>query len=166
MPSRDRHRRPSPARRFAVRGSAIHGRGVFALVDLPAGLRLMEYTGRRITRAEFEARDPDITASGSTYLFTLNDEWLVDGAVDGNSARFINHSCDPNCVAEVHVDVNGDPRRDKVWIETLRPIRAGEELTFEYGIELAVRHTARMKRIWECRCGARACTGTMLRPKR
>ena len=154
--------------RFVTRSSPIHGRGVFARVDLAPGEMLMEYRGRRIGRATAAALDEALTLSGHTFLFTVNDSTLIDGSMGGNSARWMNHSCDPNCLAQVHVNIDGDEARDKVLIETLRTIRAGEELTFDYGIVLAVPHTARVKRIWACRCGSPRCTGTMLksRPKR
>lgn len=152
-------------RRYVVRASPIHGKGVFAAVDLPAGATLMEYKGARIPRDEARRRDAALTASGHTYLFDINDDWVIDGSVGGNAARFINHGCDPNCEPLIHVDIGGDARRDKVRIHTLRAIRAGEELTFDYGIVLAVPHTARIKKLWACRCGAPRCRGTMLAPK-
>ncbi|HET7591624.1 MAG TPA: SET domain-containing protein-lysine N-methyltransferase, partial [Rhodanobacteraceae bacterium] len=99
-----------------------------------------------------------------TFLFTLNDKYIVDANVGGNSARWINHSCAPNCCAYIQ-EVDG-ARKDKVLIETKRAIRAGEELTYDYGIVLDVPHTAKMKRIWQCRCGSKRCTGTILKPKR
>ncbi|MDZ3822187.1 MAG: SET domain-containing protein-lysine N-methyltransferase [Pseudoxanthomonas sp.] len=153
-------------RRIEVRRSGIHGRGVFAAADLGAGIRVIEYRGRRISHDEADRTYDGTLDSGHTFLFTLNDHWIVDANQGGNSARWINHSCDPNCEAVIHVDRNGDEARDRVFIETLRPIRAGEELTYNYGIVLDVPHTARLKRVWACRCGARNCTGTLLQPRR
>jgi uncharacterized protein len=154
------------ARRIIARRSPIHGNGVFAAVDLPADTRLVEYKGRRVTHAQADRRYAGNAESGHTFLFTLNDRYIIDANVDGNVARWINHSCQPNCQA-VNVDSpDGDLRNERVYIESLRPIRAGEELTYDYGITLDEPHTARLKRIWACRCGARNCTGTMLRPKR
>lgn len=154
------------SRRFSARRSAIHGRGVFALVDIPAGSVLLEYRGRLLRHAEADDLYGDSVESGHTFLFTLNDEYVVDGNVGGNSARWINHSCEPNCQALVYPDAGGDPARDRIWIEALRDIAAGEELGFDYGIVLEERHTPRLKAIWACRCGAPSCTGTMLRPRR
>jgi SET domain-containing protein len=103
---------------------------------------------------------------GHTFLFTLNDTYVIDANVGGNSARWINHSCDPNCEAVMVEDDDGDPNKDAVFIEAIRAIKPGEELTYNYGIVLAEAHTARMKKLWACRCGASKCTGTMLQPKR
>lgn len=154
------------ARKIKVQRSGIHGRGVFAVADLPAGIKVIEYRGQRITHREADRRYDDTLDTGHTFLFTLNDRYIVDANREGNSARWINHSCDPNCEASIHVDANGNERKDRVWIETLRPIKAGEELTYDYGIVLDVPHTKRLKAIWACRCGAKNCTGTMLKPKR
>ena len=149
-----------------MRNSPIHGKGVFAAADLPAGEFLIEYQGRRIRHDVADRRYGDDGETGHTFLFTLNDQYVIDANVGGNTARWINHGCDPNCEAVIEEDESGDPRRDRVLIQTLRPIRAGEELVYDYGITLDERHTPRLKRIWACRCGARKCTGTMLRPKR
>ena len=146
--------------------SAIHGNGVFAATDIPAGSRLIQYKGRLRSHERTDEMYPDGADTGHTFLFVLNDDYVIDANVDGNSARWINHSCQPNCEAVVDEDDNGDRRRDRVFIESIRDIRAGEELTYNYGIVLEVRHTKAMKRIWACRCGARRCSGTMLQPKR
>jgi uncharacterized protein len=154
------------ARRIAARRSPIHGNGVFALCDIPAETRLVQYKGRVIRQADADRRHAGNTDSGHTFLFTLNDRYVIDGDDQGNIARWINHGCAPNCQAVLVEAADGDPRRDRVFIESLQPIAAGEELTYDYGIVLSEPHTARMKKIWECRCGAPACTGTMLKPKR
>ena len=152
-------------RRIVRRQSPIHGNGVFALRDIPKGTPIVEYRGRRLTHAEADRRFGNEVDSGHTFLFTLNDKYLVDGGDGGNVARWINHSCAPNCQAWIVEHASGDPRRDKVMIESRRAIRAGEELTYHYGITLEERQTAKLKRLWACRCGARRCTGTLLKPK-
>ncbi|MEO7199192.1 MAG: SET domain-containing protein-lysine N-methyltransferase [Dokdonella sp.] len=152
-------------RRIIQRRSPIHGNGVFAGIDLPAGLELIEYRGRLLTHAEADEIYAEGTETGHTFLFTLNDTYVIDANVDGNSARWINHSCAPNCRALQVESETGDPREDKIVIETLRPLSAGEELTYDYGITLHERLTPRLKRIWACRCGAAECSGSMLRPK-
>ncbi len=154
------------ARRIIARRSPIHGTGVFAATDLPAETRVIEYKGTQITHAQADRRYAGSADSGHTFLFTLNDRYIIDANVGGNVARWINHSCAPNCQAVTVEHPGGDPKRDRVVIETLREIRAGEELTYDYGIVLDEPHTARMKKIWACRCGAPNCTGTMLKPKR
>ena len=154
------------ARRIAARRSPIHGNGVFALTDIPAGVELIEYRGKRLTHAQADRLYANTSQSGHTFLFTLNDKYVIDANSEGNIARWINHSCAPNCRALVEEDEDGDPRRDRVVIETLRALRPGEELTYDYGITLDERLTPRLKAIWACRCGARGCIGTMLKPKR
>lgn len=149
-------------RRIVVRQSPIHGRGVFATRAIRAGERIIEYRGARIPRAEAIVRD----TPGHTFLFTVNADWVIDGGERGNSARWINHGCEPNCAAMTWVDVNGDERRDRVYVEALRDIRRGEELTFDYAIELPVPHTAARAREWPCRCGAPTCRGTLLAPRK
>ena len=114
-----------------------------------------------------KTRTADATSSsGHTFLFTLNESYVIDANVDGNVARWINHSCVPNCRAVVEENQEGRRRLDRVLIETLRDIRAGEELTYDYGINLGERLTPRLKRIWQCHCGHPECIGTMLKPKR
>ena len=108
----------------------------------------------------------EIDENGHTFLFTLNDDYVIDANVDGNVARWINHSCAPNCEAVLEENSKGKGRKDKVFIEAIRDIEPGEELTYNYGIVLDEPHTAKLKKIWGCKCGAGKCTGTMLQPKR
>lgn len=153
-------------RSILVRHSSIHGNGAFAARDLPAGKRLIQYRGRLLTHEQADDCYDGSLDSGHTFLFTLNDDYVIDANFEGNAARWINHSCNPNCQAVMVESADNNPARDRVMIETLRPIKAGEELTYDYGITLEVRHTGRMKRIWACRCGSDRCSGTMLKPKR
>jgi SET domain-containing protein len=153
------------SRRIQQRRSRIHGNGVFAAVALAEGERLVEYKGLHRTHAEADELYGDSLGSGHTFLFTLNDEYLLDANVDGNVARWINHSCAPNCQAVLVEHAKGDKRRDRVFIEALRDIEPGEELTYNYGIRLSIPHTAKLKKQWACRCGASECSGTMLQPK-
>lgn len=148
--------------RVVVRRSPVHGRGVFANVDLPAHVRQLEYRGERIDSAAAFRRYGDNSGSGETYLFAVNEHWLIDGSVGGNSARFINHSCDPNCEAVVWVDIDGDARRDRVFIETLRAIAKGEELTFDYALALSQPIATVDRERWRCHCGAARCRGSLL----
>ncbi|MGH8123765.1 MAG: SET domain-containing protein [Rudaea sp.] len=153
-------------RRIIRRQSPIHGNGVFAARNLPKGIPVIEYRGRRLTHAQANRMYANDVDSGHTFLFTLNEKYLIDGGDGGNDARWINHGCAPNCQAWVVENKRGDKSRDRIVIETRRAIREGEELTYDYGIRLEERQTPRLKKIWACKCGAQKCTGTMLRPKR
>ncbi|MCD6673883.1 MAG: SET domain-containing protein-lysine N-methyltransferase [Burkholderiaceae bacterium] len=152
--------------RIVTHRSQIHGNGVFAASDIPKGTRLIQYKGQLLTHEQSDRMYPDSADTGHTFLFVLNDDWVLDANREGNSARWINHSCDPNCEAVLLESSNGDSRRDRVYLEAIRDIARGEELTYNYGIVLDVPHTPAMKRIWACRCGAPNCTGTILQPKR
>ncbi|MBI3044952.1 MAG: SET domain-containing protein-lysine N-methyltransferase [Betaproteobacteria bacterium] len=146
-------------RRFAVRHSTIHGRGVFALARIRKGGRIVEYTGERITSAEVDRRYGDEDDySPHTMLFCVEEDDYIDATRAGNSARWINHSCSPNCEA---VDEEG-----RIYIEAVRGIRPGEELTYDYNLFLDERHTPAAKRAHPCCCGSRRCRGTMLKAKR
>ena len=153
-------------RKIVTRRSTIHGNGMFAVAPIAKGERLIEYKGRRRTHDEVDAGDTGDVDSGHTFLFTLNDEYVIDANYEGNGARWINHSCQPNCEAVLEEDDGDDRRKDKVFIEAKRAIKPGEELTYDYGITLDEPHTARLKKIWACRCGSKKCTGTMLQPKK
>jgi SET domain-containing protein len=153
-------------RKIATRRSAIHGNGMFAVAPIKKGERLIEYKGQRRTHEEVDEGDSGDVDSGHTFLFTLNDEYVIDANFGGNSARWINHSCSPNCEAVLEEDDGDDRRNDKVFIEAIRDIAPGEELSYNYGIRLEEKHTKELKKIWECRCGSPECTGTMLQPKK
>ena len=153
-------------RRIAARRSPIHGNGVFALAPIRKGEEIVQYKGTLMTHAEADDLYGDGGETGHTFLFTLNDDYIVDANRKGNTARWINHSCARNCRAVVEESADGNPRHDKVMIEEIRNIRPGEELTYDYGSILDVPHTARLKKLWKCLCGAPNCTGTLLRPKR
>jgi len=153
-------------KKIQARKSAIHGNGVFAVAALKQGERVIRYRGLLRSHADVDADDSGDVESGHTFLFTLNDEWVLDANYKGNEARWINHSCAPNCEAVIEEAEGDDRREDKIFVEALRDIAPGEELTYNYGITLAERHTPRLKKIWACRCGSPNCTGTMLQPKR
>ena len=152
--------------KIVARRSRIHGNGVFAAAPLRKGTRLIQYKGLLRSHDEVDRVYADEIDTGHTFLFTLNDRYVIDANVDGNDARWINHSCDPNCESTVDEDEGGDPAKDRVFIEAMRQIKEGEELTYNYGIKLAEAHTPAMKKLWACHCGSKNCTGTMLQPKR
>ena len=147
---------------FVVRHSTIHGTGVFAARDIAAEEEIIEYAGRRITPAQADAEYPD--DDGHTFLYVLNEHWLIDAGVDGNDARWINHSCDPNCEVWLIETEDGDPAHDRLVIQAMRLIRAGEELTYDYGIVTDEPITDAIRALWVCRCGSPKCKGTMLLP--
>ena len=152
-------------RRIVQRLSKIHGNGVFAAANIPKETRLIQYRGTMLTHAQANRRYGNDVDSGHTFLFTLNEKYLLDANDHGNIARWINHSCDPNCQAWVIEDESKDLKLDKIVIESKRAIKKGEELTYDYGIVLDEPYTARIKEIWACRCGSSKCTGTILKPK-
>ena len=154
------------SRRFVARRSPIHGNGVFATAPIARGEEIIEYKGKLLTPDEADTLYGDGGETGHTFLFTLNEKYVIDANQRGNTARWINHSCAPNCRAVVEESASGDPRRDKVKIEAPRNIKPGDELTYDYGIVLEVPHTARLKKLWQCLCGSPKCTGTLLKPKR
>ncbi len=150
---------PKSGRRIQVRRSGVHGKGVFALVDIAEGEPLIEYTGEIITWKEALRRHPHDPANPNhTFYFHIDDKHVIDGGVNGNSARWINHSCDPNC----------EPLEDegRIFIHALRNIPAGEELSFDYGLVIDMRYTPKLKAEYPCWCGTAACRGTLLSPKR
>ncbi len=147
-------------RRIQVRTSGVHGKGVFALRPIAEGERIIEYKGEIISWAEALRRHPhDPQQPNHTFYFTLDDgSRVIDAKVGGNTARWINHACRPNCMA--------DEGGGRVFIDALRHIWPGEELFYDYGLIVDERYTARLKREYECRCGHRDCRRTMLAPKR
>lgn len=149
-----------PKRAYSVRHSSIHGRGVFATRTIRKGADIVEYRGRRISMDEADdLPDSDPDNPFHTFLFELNDGRVIDAGVRGNAARWINHSCQPNC--QPYEDDEG-----RVFIEAKRTIYAGEELAYDYKLNVPGRRTARLLADYACRCGAPRCRGTMLDPRR
>jgi SET domain-containing protein len=126
------------------RTSLIHGTGGFARNDIPAGTQLIEYVGEKIDKVVANER----CCRNNEYIFYLDEEFDLDGNVDWNPARFINHSCSPNCDAESD--------EGRIWIIANRSIQAGEEITFNYGYDLE------NYKEHPCRCGASNCAGYIL----
>ncbi len=152
--------------KFEVRRSKIHGSGVFAAKNIKKGEFIIEYKGLLRSHQEVDAAYDGEDETGHTFLFTLNEDYVLDANIKGNEARWINHSCNPNCDSE-HVDAeDGDKSKDRIEIKALRDIKTGEELSYNYGIRLSERHTSKLKKLWACLCGSPKCSGTMLQPKR
>ena len=140
---------------YVVRNSRIHGRGVFAAANILKGTRITEYVGDRISHAEADRRHEDKAHDDNhTFLFTVNSRVVIDGGVKGNDARWINHSCDPNCESVVD--------KARVFLEAVRDIPKGQEICFDYMIERDPNDPPEMDQIFGCRCGSPKCRGTML----
>ena len=135
-----------------VRESEIHGTGVFARSKVPKGKKVIEYIGEKITKKESERRSIALIeknqgseTDGAVYIFEVNKRHDIDGNIPENTARFINHSCDPNCEPDVI--------KNRVWLISKRKIKEGEELSYNYGFDLDGYEDH------ECRCGAKKCVG-------
>ncbi|HEU4584992.1 MAG TPA: SET domain-containing protein-lysine N-methyltransferase [Gemmatimonadaceae bacterium] len=142
---------------FEIRSSPIQGRGAFAIRRIRKGTRLIEYVGERISHAEADRRyDDDKMKRHHTFLFTLNNRTVIDAGENGNEARFINHSCDPNCEAVID--------SGHIYIESTRTIQPGQELVYDYQYERAPDADESDEARYPCRCGAPNCRGTILAP--
>ena len=140
-----------------MRESSLHGFGVFATARIKKGTRVLEYLGERVSHAEADRRYDDKDEDDNhTFLFIVDARTVIDAGVDGNEARFVNHGCDPNCESVI------ESRR--VFIEAIRDIAPGEELTYDYQIQREPSDPPNVDAIFACRCGAPACRGTMLWP--
>lgn len=134
-----------------VRESSIHGAGVVAAKDIPAEQRIIEYLGEKIDKAESERRataqmeHAEETGEAAVYIFTLSKKWDIDGNVPWNTARLLNHSCDPNCEAWIE--------EKRIYLYALRDISEGEELTFDYGFDIENYEDH------PCLCGSDNCVG-------
>jgi uncharacterized protein len=146
---------PLPQRRIQARKSGVHGKGVFALVPIAAGETIIEYTGEMIDWEEALRRHPhDPNDPNHTFYFHIDEDHVIDALYGGNSSRWINHSCEPNCEAD---EVDG-----RVFIKALRNISTGEELNYDYGLMIDEPLTAELKAQYPCWCGNRKCRGTLL----
>jgi len=137
---------------IVIKKSGIHNKGVFARLDIRKGTRVIEYAGEKITTKEGDKRS-DIhadkhkknQANGAVYIFELNKKYDIDGSVWWNTAKFINHSCDPNCETDI---IKG-----KIWIIAIKDIKKGQEISYDYAYDLEDWHEH------PCRCGATNCPG-------
>jgi SET domain-containing protein len=146
---------------IVTRRSRVQGRGVFATRDITEGERIVEYTGERISSEQADAQCPDDEGARRhhTFLFAIDDEVVIDGSLGGNDSRFINHSCDPNCEVVI--------TRGRVFIEAVRDIPEGAELSYDYWYVTDESYTLEdLQRIYPCRCGSSKCRGTLARPPR
>lgn len=136
---------------YKQNASQTHGQGLYAASDIPKGTRIIEYIGEKMTKAQSERRSEEWDSHARTkglgfvYIFELNKRYDIDGNVDYNPAKYINHSCDPNCEA---LNIRGH-----IWILARRNIKEGEELSYDYGYDSAfyLDHP--------CLCGSKKCIG-------
>lgn len=143
---------------FEIRASPIQGLGAFAVRRIRAGTRLIEYQGERISAREAARRyGDDSRAAAHVILFAVNDHTYIDAGVGGNAAQYFNHACAPNCEAVLEAG--------RVYIETLRTIAPGEELTYDYQLDHPEPFDPEAARRYACRCGASNCRGTLLEPR-
>ncbi|OJY18320.1 MAG: hypothetical protein BGO98_31700 [Myxococcales bacterium 68-20] len=132
---------------------------MFATRAIRKGAPIIEYVGERISHEEADRRHSTKAADDNhTFLFTVDSKTVIDGGVGGNAARFINHSCEPNC--EVIIDDG------RLFVEAARTIRSGEEIVYDYMITRAPDDAPDLEQIFGCRCGAATCRGTMLEPRK
>jgi SET domain-containing protein len=152
--------KPGPVNEWMeLRRSPIHGLGAFARRDIPKGTRIIEYVGEKISNAEADRRyDDEKMKTHHTFLFILNTKQCIDAAYEGNEARFINHSCDPNAEAFIP--------RGRIWIEAIKTIPKGAEIAYDYGFEDDAKYTLDDYRRYACHCGAAKCRGTIVDTKK
>jgi SET domain-containing protein len=140
-----------------VRGSPLHGLGVFATRRIARGTRVIEYLGERVSHEEADRRyDHKDVRDNHTFLFIVDAHTVIDAGVDGNAARYVNHSCTANCESVIE--------NRRVFIDAIRAILPGEELTYDYQIQRERDDPAEIDAIFACRCASERCRGTMLWP--
>jgi len=142
---------------FEVRNSPVHGLGAFALRRIRKGTRIVEYLGERVSHQEADRRYESKDANDAhTFLFIVDSRTVIDAGVNGNEARFLNHSCNPNCESVIE--------KRRVYIEAIRTIEPGEEMTYDYQIQREEDDPPGIDEVFACRCGFPQCRGTMLWP--
>lgn len=142
--------KPTTSPYIIVKNSKVHGKGVFARKNIPEGTKVIEYVGEKLTKAQSDKRSDEQLekakhGDGAVYIFELNKRYDIDGNVPWNTARLINHSCDPNCETDI---VKGH-----IWIIALRDIKKSEELSYDYNFDIDDYEEH------PCRCGSKNCVG-------
>jgi uncharacterized protein len=146
---------PITGRRIQTRRSGVHGKGVFAVTDFAQGETIIEYVGEIISWKEALRRHPhDPQDPNHTFYFHIDETHVIDAKHGGNSSRWINHSCKPNCEPD---EIDG-----RIFIKARRNILAGEELSYDYGLVIDAPLTDKLKAEYPCWCGAKKCRGTLL----
>jgi SET domain-containing protein len=142
---------------YVIRASNVHGQGAFAVRDIRRGETIDEYVGERISHDEANERYKDRDVNDiPTFLYTLDDETVIDGTIHGNDARYINHRCDANCAPRI--------KDGRLFIVATRKINAGEEIGYRYHIAREEDDPENVDEIYACRCGSAQCAGTILWP--
>tara|TARA_Y200000002_G_scaffold290189_1_gene244257 strand:- start:2752 stop:3252 length:501 start_codon:yes stop_codon:yes gene_type:complete len=142
---------------WRVKKSKIHGHGIIAIKNIKKGTRVIEYIGEKVTKAEGDKRSENrikkylkSSRTGSVYIFELNSKYDIDGSPSYNKAKYINHSCDPNCEVDI---VNSE-----IWISSIKNIKKGHELSYDYGYEFDKDDF----KDHECKCGSKNCIGYII----
>lgn len=150
--------KPTTSEWIKIKNSKIHGVGIFAAKNIPKKTKIIEYVGDKVTKKEGERRaekqlekSRGHSSGGGVYVFELDKKYDVDGSVKYNTARFINHSCDPNCITDV--------RNGKIWIKALKNIKKGAELSYDYGYDMDSFEAH------PCFCGTKKCVGYIVDEK-
>ena len=136
-------------RKYFRKRSGINNLGLFAGRDIKKGEKVIEYKGRKFTHKQVE-EDDRFDNSKAIYLFTLNERYVLDGDTKTNTAKYINHSCDPNCEVDI---IKG-----KIWIIAIKDIKKGDELSYDYGFGYD-----KDFRQFPCKCGSKNCCGYIVR---
>ena len=134
---------------YKVRRSKIDNLGLYAAKDIKRGSRVIEYKGKPYTHKQVE-EDDRFDNSKAIYLFTLNKKIVLDGDIKSNTAKYINHSCDPNCEVDI---IKG-----KIWILAIKDIKTGDELSYDYGFGYDEDYKQ-----FRCKCGSKNCCGYIVR---
>ena len=136
-------------RLYKVKKSNIDKKGLCASKNMKSGTKIIEYIGKLISKKETET-NPKFDNEKDIYLFNLNNKYDLDGDYSWNTARLINHSCNPNC------EVGG--KGLKLWITAIKDIKKGEELSYDYGFGYDVDYKQ-----FPCKCGSQNCVGYIVR---
>ncbi len=142
---------------WKLKKSKVHGKGIFASSNIPKHKNIIEYIGEKISKSEGDRRSEkrlkkylNSKITGSVYIFELNSKYDIDGTTLRNKARYINHSCNPNCEVEIV--------RGKIWIKSIKKIKRGEELSYDYGYGFDKNDY--MDHV--CNCGEKKCIGYVI----
>ena len=142
---------------WKIKKSKVHGTGVFALKDIEKGCKIIQYIGEKITKKEGDRRSAERIKKylnkkneGSVYIFELNKKYDIDGSPIYNSARYINHSCNPNCEVDII--------RNEIWIISIKKISKGDELSYDYGYPFDEDDY----KDHVCKCGTKKCIGYII----